>query len=354
MDPIPYSAWLLVLIRQLHLQGQVTDEQRRQLKAILLDTTQNPQMIISFQQYVASSDSLVDALLQLLDRPCVVNSDYFSDADEDTDCNENRQWQLQPLSDDYEDEEEPIDSSNKVSPVGWQQEDSDQDFLDSNELPVMEEKEFNSQDEDLSEEYLEEDYQVEQAPQHAVRQVQYGQSEQKQPSPTNPLHVSNIELVQIRTAVLQIGFDELDLKALWEAFESYADGDGLPRSAYHECVEKAVAFAADSAAAQNFFSLLFVFLDIQNEGRIDLPQLLSGLCLFCRASRQEKQQFSFCILDPDGGAALSQDTAFRFMFSFCAVLSAMVLSVSTRARIRAEDLTREHQELVWNRTQVMF
>jgi Ca2+-binding EF-hand superfamily protein len=101
-------------------------------------------------------------------------------------------------------------------------------------------------------------------------------------------------------------FDQVELEALYEQFRSLtttgpSPQKGITKSVFEKCL-------GPLGVEKNLITdRIFSFFDQDGDGRIDFSELVSGLSILCKGTREEKMYFAFRGYDIDGDGRISRD-----------------------------------------------
>ena len=99
-------------------------------------------------------------------------------------------------------------------------------------------------------------------------------------------------------------FDQVELEALYEQFRSLTGSSpqkGITKSVFEKCL-------GPLGVEKNLITdRIFSFFDQDGDGRIGFSELVSGLSILCKGTREEKMYFAFRGYDIDGDGRISRD-----------------------------------------------
>lgn len=121
---------------------------------------------------------------------------------------------------------------------------------------------------------------------------------------------SNEELAELER---ESNFTHIEVRQLQSVFESNADAnrrvdrDAFARALTQLCTADNVRFSgACSAESTPYSERLFVLLDLNHDGMLDLREFVAGLALLCKGTLEDKLDLSFRLFDIDANGSVDR------------------------------------------------
>jgi Ca2+-binding EF-hand superfamily protein len=315
-------AGVLVLIRRLHQEGAVNEEEKGQLKDAVISHN-NQKLLDAFVHFVAAGnkEALVAALLGVLG----THNPHLAGTVEPTHQSvtkiESHPSDVDDVDADseYNDQFAAGDRQVAYQAEGFHFEDDLHD--DSASDAIDQEDEDYDGDEDDS---------------HPVLSA-----------------LNELDMMCIHHNVSEAGCGDVDLRDLWLAFEDDSmQSDGLTREQLRRCHLKLMNYHQNPRFLSAFLNKLYALLDRSRSGMVDFTELLCALALLCHGSEKQKLRFIFELLDFDSDGVIAMAELFRFLYAFSALLT--VLRCPTLEEMSSSEDDEEQLAMVWEDAEDMF
>lgn len=118
--------------------------------------------------------------------------------------------------------------------------------------------------------------------------------------------------------------DHVEIEELFEQFKSLATSrGGIDKATFEHCL-------GPLGVARNLITeRLFAFFDQDSNGRIDFSELVCGLSVLCKGTREEKIKYAFRGYDLDADGYITQGTC-GSSFADCLTLTSVAQASCTR------------------------
>jgi Ca2+-binding EF-hand superfamily protein len=142
-------------------------------------------------------------------------------------------------------------------------------------------------------------------------------------------------------------FDKVEVVKLYEIFLSVSEGGTrmLNIEMFRKSLGKLEACGLQNLDDSPFVERLFILLDTNGDGVVDLHEFVTGLSLLCKGTIEQKLELSFKAYDLDGNGYISKDElASMFKSAWISAFQALCATYGNE-ELSKEDLNEFSEEM---------
>eukprot|EP00013_Stygamoeba_regulata_P022430 CAMPEP_0177653016 /NCGR_PEP_ID=MMETSP0447-20121125/13483_1 /TAXON_ID=0 /ORGANISM="Stygamoeba regulata, Strain BSH-02190019" /LENGTH=229 /DNA_ID=CAMNT_0019156389 /DNA_START=195 /DNA_END=884 /DNA_ORIENTATION=+ len=118
---------------------------------------------------------------------------------------------------------------------------------------------------------------------------------------------ANIDPKLVKEFVGETNFDKVEVKNLYEVFQSVAEDNCVKRDKFKMALQKLKDCGLKLEDNHPFADRLFEILDRNKDGVVDLQEFITGLSCLAKGTAEEKLALCFKAYDLDGNGTISKD-----------------------------------------------